>query len=349
MLRFSPYFCSMSFPDLLSFSKGSGCGCKLPPQSLKTLLQGLSYQYDLDNVLVGNDLSDDCSVYDLGHGQYLLQTVDFFTPMVNDPFIFGSVAAANALSDIWAMGGKAIMANAVFSWPAELPVDMGREVIRGAGEICKKAGVALAGGHTIEGREPLFGLSVTGLATPTTLKRNAGAQPGDVIMLSRPLGVGMLAAAYKRGVADTAQVQALQTALVQLNHAGEKLGSLPAVHAMTDVTGFGLAGHLLEMMRAAGCSAAIQETGLPKIAEAASLAASFVLPDNATRNWNAYEKEIRMNNAAAFPWIADPQTNGGLLIAVAPDSVNTVMEIIPDCSIIGSFTERRENPVLLVD
>jgi len=303
----------------------------------------------MENVVVGNDLSDDCSVYDLGNGQYLLQTVDFFTPMVNDAFVYGSAAAANALSDIWAMGGKPVMANAVFSWPAELPLEMGRDVLRGAWEICRKADVAMAGGHTIDGREPLFGLSVMGLATPQTLKRNAGSQPGDVILLSKPLGTGMLAAAYKRAAADEQQKRALQTALVNLNSAGERLGNLSAVHAMTDVTGFGLAGHLLEMMRAAGCGAEIREASLPKIPEAVHLAASFVLPDNATRNWNAYEKEIQMNNAAAFAWVADPQTNGGLLIAVDPDYVDSVLKTLPDCSIIGSFTERQEKPVLVIN
>lgn len=339
----------MTSPNLMPFGKGSGCGCKMPPEALKTMLSGLLCNNNAENVVVGNDLSDDCSVYDLGNGQYLLQTVDFFTPMINDPFIFGSAAAANALSDIWAMGGKPIMANAVFSWPSELPIGMGREVIRGAQEICRQAGVALAGGHTIDGREPLFGLSVTGLATPQTLKRNAGAQPGDVIILSKPLGVGMLAAAYKRGTAGENQQIALQTALVNLNNAGERLGNLAAVHAMTDVTGFGLAGHLLEMIRAAGCGAEIREASLPKIPEAVSLAASFVLPDNATRNWNAYEKEILMNNAAAFPWVADPQTNGGLLIAVDPNHVASVLEILPAGSIIGLFTEKHDKPVLVIN
>ncbi len=339
----------MTTPDLLSFGKGSGCGCKLPPEALKSMLAGLSYNYDMENVVVGNDLSDDCSVYDLGNGQYLLQTVDFFTPMVNDPFIYGSAAAANALSDIWAMGGKPIMANAVFSWPAELPVDMGREVLRGAGEICRQAGVALAGGHTIDGREPLFGLSVTGLSTPHNLKRNAGAQPGDVILLSKPLGTGMLAAAYKRGIADENQKSALHTALVKLNSIGEQLGNNTAVHAMTDVTGFGLAGHLLEMMRAAGCGAVIREEQLPKIPETVSLAASFVLPDNATRNWNAYETEIQMNNAAAFPWISDPQTNGGLLLAVAPEGAEKLKNEFSELCEIGAFAEAQHKPVLVVN
>jgi len=339
----------MTTPDLLSFGKGSGCGCKLPPEALKSMLAGLSYNYDMENVVVGNDLSDDCSVYDLGNGQYLLQTVDFFTPMVNDPFIYGSAAAANALSDIWAMGGKPIMANAVFSWPAELPVDMGREVLRGAGEICRQAGVALAGGHTIDGREPLFGLSVTGLSTPHNLKRNAGAQPGDVILLSKPLGTGMLAAAYKRGIADENQKSALHAALVKLNSIGEQLGNNTAVHAMTDVTGFGLAGHLLEMMRAAGCGAVIREEQLPKIPETVSLAASFVLPDNATRNWNAYQTEIQMNNAAAFPWISDPQTNGGLLLAVAPEGAEKLKNEFPELCQIGAFAEAQHKPVLVVN
>lgn len=313
------------------------------------MLQDLSFDYDLENVLVGNDLSDDCSVYDLGQGKYLLQTVDFFTPMVNDAFLYGSAAAANALSDVWAMGGKPIMANAVFSWPSELPLEMGREVMRGAMEICLKAGVALAGGHTVDGKEPLFGLSVTGLASPNTLKRNAGAQPGDVIMLSKPLGVGMLAAAYKRGMANENQTRALYSALTILNNAGEKLGEYPTVHAMTDVTGFGLAGHLLEMMRASGCSASIKEDHLPKIHEALALASSFVLPDNATRNWNAYEKEIQMNNAAAFPWLSDPQTNGGLLVAVAPEGVDGILQVMPEFSIIGSFTENQNTPLLVVN
>lgn len=339
----------MTTPDLLSFGKGSGCGCKLPPEALKSMLAGLAYNYELENVVVGNDLSDDCSVYDLGNGQYLLQTVDFFTPMVNDPVMYGSAAAANALSDIWAMGGKPIMANAVFSWPAELPVDMGREVLRGAGEICRQAGVALAGGHTIDGREPLFGLSVTGLATPQTLKRNSGAQPGDIILLSKPLGAGMLAAAYKRGIADENQKNALHAALIKLNSIGELMGGYLSIHAMTDVTGFGLAGHLLEMMRAAGCGAIIYGEQLPKIPEAVSLAASFVLPDNATRNWNAYETEIQMNNAATFPWISDPQTNGGLLMAVAPEGVEILKNEIPELYEIGAFTEAQQKPVLVVN
>jgi selenide,water dikinase len=339
----------MSSTSLLSFSKGSGCGCKLPPQSRKSLVEGLSYDYDIEKIVLGNQLSDDCSVYDWGDGSYLLQTVDFFTPMVNDAYTYGCAAAANALSDIWAMGGKPIMANAVFSWPAELPLEMGREVLRGAIDVCKKVGVALAGGHTVDGREPLFGLSVTGRATPQTLKRNAGALPGDLILLSKPLGVGMLAAAYKRGIADQAQTQALYASLTKLNNIGEALGYVPKVHAMTDVTGFGLAGHLLEMCRASGCSAVIDLEKLPKIPEAISLAASFVLPDNATRNWNAYENDVQINNAAAFPWLCDPQTNGGLLVAAAPEVVEDLCSKYSEFTVVGRFTENSELPLLAVN
>jgi selenide,water dikinase len=324
--------------ELTTFSKGSGCGCKINPESLKALLQGLTLPDDYPGIVVGNSMADDCSVLDLGNGQYLLQTVDFFTPIVNDAYVFGAAAAANAISDIFAMGGKPLMANAVFSWPLDkLPVDLGREVLRGASDICKKAGVPLAGGHSIDGQEPLFGLSVTGIVAAENLKKNSGAMAGDIILLTKPLGVGMLAAAHKRGVATPEQNEALFAALVTLNSAGEKLGGLPSVHAMTDVTGFGLAGHLLEMCEAAGLGADIQISALPMIEEAKPLAASFVLPDNAMRNWNAYQSKIQLGADAAFPWLSDPQTNGGLLVAVASSALNDVLAVCPDARVIGTF------------
>lgn len=331
----------MTGPALTSLSKGSGCGCKINPAALSELLEGFTTPEDVPGLVAGNSMAEDCSVFDLGGGQYLLQTVDFFTPIVNDAYVFGAASAANALSDIWAMGGRPLMANAVFSWPLEkLPLSLGREVLRGAADICKKAGVPLAGGHSIDGQEPLFGLSVTGLCAESRLKRNAGARAGDSIILSRPLGVGMLAAAHKRGVATDGQEQALFEALQQLNAAGESLSSLDEVHAMTDVTGFGLAGHLLEMCRGAGLGAEINFSALPLIAEARALAESFVLPDNAMRNWNAYEKEVRLDNPTAFPWLVDPQTNGGLLVAVHPDAVERALQIIgPGAAVIGTFTE----------
>ncbi len=333
----------MNPPSLLSLSKGSGCGCKINPDSLKQLLQGLTCDDAHAGLLVGNSLADDCSVFDLGNGQLLLQTVDFFTPMVDDAYTFGAAAAANALSDIWAMGGKPIMANAVFSWPLDvLPIEMGREVMRGAHEICQKAGVALAGGHSIDGREPLFGLSVSGLCDHDKLKKNSTAVSGDIILLTKPLGIGMLSAAHKRGQSTPEQDKALFAILTELNNAGEALGKIAGVHALTDITGFGLAGHLLEVCRGSGLGAVIQASTLPCITEAQELAKAFVLPDNAMRNWNAYQNEIDLQSQDAFAWLVDPQTNGGLLAAVAPDALAqvqlTLNQVGIGCFEIGVFS-----------
>lgn len=300
------------------------------------MLDGFRVDESFPGILVGNSLSDDCSVYDLGDDLYLLQTVDFFTPIVDDPYVFGAAAAANALSDIWAMGGKPVMANAVFGWPLDkLPVGMGRQVLQGAFELCKSVGVALAGGHSIDSQEAIFGLSVTGTCKSNQLKRNSTAEAGDVLLLTKPLGVGMLAAAHKRGQSSAAQDAALYKVLQQTNEVGEVLGGLGGVHAMTDVTGFGLAGHLLEICKGSGLTAELSFKDIPCIEEARELAAQFVLPDNAMRNWNAYEKEIRLESQDTFPWLVDPQTNGGLLLAVAADQVDAVLELCPAAQRIG--------------
>lgn len=300
------------------------------------MLDGFRVDESFPGILVGNSLSDDCSVYDLGDDMYLLQTVDFFTPIVDDPYVFGAAAAANALSDIWAMGGKPVMANAVFGWPLDkLPVGMGRQVLQGAFELCKSVGVAMAGGHSIDSQEAIFGLSVTGICKAHQLKRNSTAEAGDVLLLTKPLGVGMLAAAHKRGQSSAAQDAALYKVLQQTNQAGEALGGLGGVHAMTDVTGFGLAGHLLELCKGSGLTAELNFQDIPYIEEARELAAQFVLPDNAMRNWNAYETELELRNQDAFPWLVDPQTNGGLLLAVAADQVDAVLELCPTAQRIG--------------
>jgi selenide, water dikinase len=314
---------------LTSISKGSGCGCKIQPAVLSEMLNGLSVDIDkFPNLLVGNHLNDDCSVYDLGDGKLLLQTVDFFTPMVNDPSIFGMAAAANALSDIYAMGGKPIMANAVFSWPLDLlPVEMGKKVLKGGIDLCLSLGVPVAGGHSIDGKEPIFGLSVTGLVDTANLKTNAGAQLGDVVFMTKPLGIGMLAAAYKRGISTKEQNDALHTLLTQNNSIGYELGKINGVTAMTDITGFGLVGHLLEICKSSNLGAEIEFNNIPLEQETKSLAASFVLPDNAMRNWNAYEKDVQISNQDAFAWVVDPQTNGGLLFTVNEQSVLEVKNL----------------------
>ena len=315
----------MSKP-LTQYAKASGCGCKIQPAVLQEILQGFTLDSaSFPNLVLGNSGGDDCSVYDLGDGKYLLQTVDFFTPLVNDAGVFGMAAAANALSDVWAMGGKPIMANAVMGWPIDtLPVSQAREVMQGALEVCNAAGVPLAGGHTIDSPEPMFGLSVTGLVDSANLKTNAGAKAGDVLLLTKPLGLGMLSAAHKRGLTSLEQDEILYKWIVQTNHVGSILGGISGVHAMTDVTGFGLAGHLLELCKASGLGSVLESNKLPRIAEAEIFASQFVLPDNAMRNWNAYEGEIDMRDAGAFAWLVDPQSSGGLLLSVGAASLGEV-------------------------
>lgn len=321
--------------QLTEMSKGSGCGCKINPAVLKELLSGFTVGNEYPNLVVGNSMADDCSVYDLGDGRLLLQTVDFFTPIVNDAYTFGAAAAANALSDIWAMGGKALMTNAVFSWPIDiLSIDLGREVLRGANDVCKNAGVPLAGGHSIDGKEPLFGLSVTGICNQEEMKSNAGAEENDIIILTKTLGTGMLAAAHKRGIATELQDKALFAMLQTTNSIGEQLGKLSGIHAMTDVTGFGLVGHLLEICRASNAGAIVEGRLLNLEEQAIPLAENYVLPDNALRNWNAYEKHVVLNNQSLFPWIVDPQTNGGLLCALSEASLPDVEAILQKHNVV---------------
>lgn len=349
----------MSEIKLTSFSKGSGCGCKIQPAVLETLLHGLKWtgnNSDVDltsRVVLGNSMNDDCSVFDLKNGEYLLQTVDFFTPMVNDARVFGLAAAANALSDIYAMGGRPIMANAVFGWPVdELPIELAREVLKGGKEMCDQLGVPLVGGHTIDSKEPIFGLSVTGLVPSAHLKTNSGARAGDYILISKPLGIGMLAAGHKRGLNSPEQDQALSSWLVKSNDFGQKIAHLSSVHAMTDVTGFGLIGHLLEVLKGSEISADIDAASIPTIEAARSLAQQFVLPDNAMRNWNAYEKQVELVASDAFPWLVDPQTNGGLLIFVDENGLDEVTKLAEesDCTLykIGKAVDQRSTAQTII-
>lgn len=335
-----PDFCSMSEPlRLTSFSKGSGCGCKIHPAALEEILHGVDFGIH-PGLLVGNESRDDASVMELPGGQLLIQTSDFFTPMVDDPTAFGRIAAANAISDVYAMGGTPLMANALLGWPEDrIPAAMAREVLQAAAALCKEAGIPLAGGHSISISEPVFGLSVTGSVTRAHLKTNRGARNGDLIGLCKPLGSGILAAALKRNqLKEEAYVELLQLC-TGLNSAGSKLGTLSGVHAMTDVTGFGLLGHLMEMCRGAALGAEIQWSCIPVSIHARSLAAMMIMPDNTFRNWNALERDVHMNltDTTAFAVLNDPQTNGGLLLAVSPEYQTEVEEIAPDCAWIGVF------------
>jgi selenide,water dikinase len=313
---------------LTQFSKSSGCGCKIEPKVLHDMLGSLNPGYRSPNLLVGSENADDASVYDLGNELLLLQSTDFFTPIVDDAYLFGQIAASNALSDIWAMGGKPIMANVILGWPLdELGPFLVSEVMQGASDVCSQVGVSMAGGHSIDIPVPIFGLSVTGTCNKNELKTNKGAKSGDVILLTKPLGIGILSSALKKDMLSDAGYEALRKNIIQLNNFGGEVSKIAGVHAMTDITGFGFVGHLLEICKASDTTAQIDWKKVPIIEEAKPLAAKLIMPDNAYRNWNAYENDIISHIDEAFPFLCDPQTNGGLLFTVNSKSLGEVMAL----------------------
>ncbi len=304
---------------LTQYSHGSGCGCKVAPAVLNEILKQTGDTFTSPNLLVGNDTKDDAAVYDMGNGMALISTVDFFTPIVDDAFTYGQIAATNALSDVYAMGGKPFMAIAILGLPVEkLPTTIAQQIIAGGKAACAKAGVVLAGGHTIDAPEPFFGLAVNGLVPVGNLKQNSTAQAGDVLFLTKPLGTGALATAFKRSLLSAADIQPAIDAMCALNTFGEVLGTQPYVHALTDVTGFGLIGHLIEMCEGSGLSAEIEYSKVPLLPGVKDLAAKFVYADNTMRNWKAYESNVQGIGSESLLTLCDPQTSGGLLVAVAP-------------------------------
>ncbi|MCU0333679.1 MAG: selenide, water dikinase SelD [Chitinophagaceae bacterium] len=320
-----------STPDikLTAFAHGAGCGCKIAPAVLADIIAGTAAGSQYPQLLVGNGTNDDAAVYELPGGDCIISTTDFFMPIVDDAFDFGRIAAANAISDVYAMGGRPLMAVAVLGWPVEkLPAALAAEVIKGGRSICEAAGIPLAGGHSIDSPEPFFGLAVTGTVAAAHLKRNSTARDGDLLFLTKPLGTGILSTATKRGAISPEHYQQLLRTLTQLNSVGAALGQLPGVHAMTDVTGFGLLGHLLEMCQAAQLQATIDYQQLSVLPGVQAYMAQNMVPDATYRNWNAYSSQVKMekgvNMLEAFKLLPDPQTNGGLLLAVAPDAVAPV-------------------------
>ncbi len=318
---------------LTQFSHGAGCGCKIAPAVLETILSSSSIQPNYPNLLVGNSSKDDAAIYDMGNGTALISTTDFFVPIVDDPFQFGRIAAANAISDVYAMGGKPIMALAILGWPVEkIPAEIARQVIEGGRSICAEAGIPLAGGHSVDTTEPIFGLSVNGLVVIENLKQNNTAKEGDILLLTKPLGVGILSTAQKRGLLEEADLAILIKQLNQLNKVGEALGNIKGVHAMTDVTGFGLIGHLMEMAEGSGLGAIINYSKINILAAAKKLLAQRIVPDATYRNWNAYSNQVAFAKGVdvmqAFSILPDPQTNGGLLIAVDPTSLKEVQSVL---------------------
>lgn len=341
--------------QLTQYSHGAGCGCKISPAVLDTILKSNIARPDNDRLLVGNHSKDDAAVYDLGNGQALVSTTDFFMPIVDDPFDFGRIASANAISDVYAMGGTPILAIAILGWPINtLPPEVASRVIEGSRSICATAGIPLAGGHSIDAPEPIFGLAVNGLLPVSNLKRNDTAQAGDHLLLTKPLGVGILTTAEKKGLLLPAHRGTAARQMMQLNSIGASLGKVQGVHAMTDVTGFGLLGHLVEMAEGSQCSAEIYLDAIPRIIPAlGDYIGQNCIPGGTHRNWASYGNKIMPLTEAQKALLADPQTSGGLLIAVSPESLEEVQSLMkreglePYIQPIGRITASQEKVVLL--
>ena len=314
---------------LTQYSSGAGCGCKIAPRVLDEILGTAAPTQTFPQLLVGNEFRDDAAAWLMDDGNVLLSTTDFFMPIVDDPFDFGRIASANAISDVYAMGGTPIMALAVLGWPLDkLPPEVAREVIAGARSICAEARIPLAGGHSIDSPEPIFGLAVNGIVPKAQLKTNGGAQSGDVLLLTKPLGVGILATAEKKGLLRTEDVGKAAASMMRLNSAGALLAKIDGVHSLTDVTGFGLLGHLREMCQASEVQAEIDYGKLPLIADLASYLDQGCSPGGARRNWESYGEHADLGDEAQRHVLSDPQTSGGLLVAVAPDALAAVTELL---------------------
>ncbi len=306
---------------LTEWSEGSGCGCKIAPAVLDQILgaSGSFVQTD-PRLLVGNSSKDDAAVYQVSEDIAVINTVDFFTPIVDDPFDFGRIAATNAISDVFAMGGKPLFANAILSWPVEkLAPELAAKVLEGAKLACSQAGIELAGGHSIAGKDPIFGLSVNGMVHPRKIKKNTGSKEGDLLFLTKPLGIGVLATALKRQKISDRDYRSFVDIACQLNSIGEILGNHEEVHAITDVTGFGLLGHALEMAEGAGLTLQLEFKKLPMIDGVADYIQQFIFPDNTYRNWNAFNSKVSGVNGMELVPLCDPQTSGGLLISVGAE------------------------------
>jgi selenide,water dikinase len=305
---------------LTEFSHGSGCGCKIAPALLEDILKTQLTTATYPGLLVGNDSKDDAAVYDLGNGTSVVSTTDFFMPIVDDPFEFGQIAATNAISDIYAMGGTPLMAISIFGWPIDkLGPDIAGRVIDGGRHACEAAGIPLAGGHSIDAPEPIFGLAVTGLVDNEHLKRNNRARPGCKLYLTKPLGIGILSTAQKKKLLKAEHERIAPDTMCQLNRAGAAFGKLPAVAAMTDVTGFGLMGHLVEICEGSSVCAIVDYQAVPKLPEVETYLAMGCSPGGAQRNFDSYGHRLGPMTETQQKILCDPQTSGGLLIAVLHD------------------------------
>ncbi len=331
---------------LTQFSHGAGCGCKLSPAVLHDILSGVDRSEVFPHLLIGNDTKDDAAVMDLGDGTGIISTTDFFMPIVDDPRTFGRIAAANAISDVYAMGGTPLMAIAILGWPlGKIPEAVASEVVDGGRAICSEAGIPLAGGHSIDSPEPIFGLAVTGRVPLNRLKANASAKPGDHLYLTKGLGVGILTTAQKKGLVESADLELAVASMQELNRVGAELAAIEGVHAMTDVTGFGLLGHLVEMCEGSGCQALVDASTVPTLAEARlkEYHAAGCVPGGSKRNWASYGHRVDSIEGFQRDLLCDPQTSGGLLVSVSPESAAQVEQVLSTAGLpsrrIGSMTD----------
>lgn len=338
---------------LTEYSKAAGCGCKIAPAVLEEILKTDQPQFYDPALLVGYHSKDDAAVYRVNDKELLISTTDFFAPVVDDPYDFGRIAAANAISDIYAMGGRPFLALAILGWPVDqLPIELAREVMEGARKICTEAGVVLAGGHSIDAKEPFFGLTVNGRVAEDGLKKNNTAQEGDLIFMTKPLGVGILTTAEKRSLLLPEHKGLAVSQMTQLNLLGPELSHLEAVHAMTDVTGFGLLGHLIEIAEGSDLSVEINYSAVPVLEAAKHYITQRIVPDATYRNWNFYQPKTKfsagVNVMEAFQILPDPQTNGGLLISVNPTCLTEIENIFKKFNLsshiipIGRFVNKTE-------
>lgn len=342
---------------LTQYSHGAGCGCKISPQLLEKILHSSFTMPDNDKLLVGNHSKDDAAVYEIGGGQCIISTTDFFMPIVDDPYNFGRIAAANAISDVYAMGGKPILAIAILGWPINtLAPEVASKVIEGGRSICIEAGIPLAGGHSIDSPEPIFGLAVNGLIQKQNIKQNNTAKEGDILFLTKKLGVGILTTAEKKGILKKEHEQIAAQQMMRLNKIGEVLGQMPEISAMTDVTGFGLLGHLIEMAEGSGLSATVQLSSVPRITpDLDEYIKAGSVPGGTNRNLASYGHKCKINTEedVAKSLLADPQTSGGLLIAVRPEAVDKLKNIMQEYQLddfmqpIGEIVKKGEDVVVI--
>ena len=344
-------------PRLSSLSHGGGCGCKIAPGVLSEILKGTAQMPIPKELLVGIETADDAAVYQLNGEQALIATTDFFMPIVDDPYDFGRIAATNAISDVYAMGGKPILALALVGMPINvLSTDTIGRILAGGESVCREAGIPIAGGHTIDSVEPIYGLVALGLVHPKRVKRNADAKAGDVLILGKPLGVGVLSAALKKELLDAEGYGRMIATTTKLNTPGPELAALDGVHALTDVTGFGLAGHALELARGAKLGVRIDWSRVPLLAGVAALAAAGHVTGASGRNWAGYGADVGLPDgfdATARALLTDPQTSGGLLVSCAPGAVDTVLAVFKRhgfdaATVIGEVTPAGPGPKLQI-